>query len=262
MMQSGDYFSTARIDVRSNLYANIAMDNYIKYMNHSEDIQNRLKECQSKDEACYLETTSEFREKRQAHEETAFSTIIYSAMCFEAAIYDHTADYFGEKYTSEHLDKLDLLSKWVIVPKLTWNKQIRKDHAPFHHLAGLVKARNKLVHHKSLNLFPCDEAKISKIESNAKQFRNDVQCAIKALILVSLELDWLSEPPKTMNPLPSFKRHRGWPEKRYPEELEELVSTCKNLFSKSIQTSSHNRRNSLCTCDSGKRYKHCCGNPA
>ena len=47
------------------------------------------------------------------------------------------------------MDKLDLISKWVIVPKLVLGREFPRDSQAFEYLINIKKERDKLVHSKS-----------------------------------------------------------------------------------------------------------------
>jgi len=80
-------------------------------------------------------------------------TIAFAAMCLEACIWDYAACQTSNSYTENHLEKLDFVSKWVIIPKLLCGSDITKvriDGTCFlDRLRKLAKARNTLVHPKS-----------------------------------------------------------------------------------------------------------------
>ncbi len=54
----------------------------------------------------------------QVADHSAVSTIVFAGMCLEAEAYDYAAIHLTDAYTTAHLDKLDLISKWVLIPKL------------------------------------------------------------------------------------------------------------------------------------------------
>ena len=62
------------------------------------------------------------------------------------------------------LDKLDTLSKWIIVPKLITGRELPRQQKWFELLKKLIKARNSIIHHKS---------------SDAPTFSTDMQQYIK-----------------------------------------------------------------------------------
>ncbi len=75
--------------------------------------------------------------------------ITFAAMCLEAFFYDYAASNLGDGFTEEHLDKLDLPSKLLIVPQLVSGKAIDKSSHIFEKVKRLTRDRNYLVHFKS-----------------------------------------------------------------------------------------------------------------
>src|SRR5437870_5221501 len=100
-----------------------------------------------------LEKRPECYEKR---EQTAVIGITFAAMCLEAFFYDYAASKLGDGFTEEHLDKLDLPSKLVIIPQLVCGKAIEKSSHVYEKVKRLTKDRNYLVHFKSQS-FDADE---------------------------------------------------------------------------------------------------------
>jgi hypothetical protein len=70
-------------------------------------------------------------------------------MAVEAYIYDYAARHLGDTFVKDHLDKLDTLSTWVIIPELITGKEMSR-HGIWHELlTQLIKTRNSIIHHKS-----------------------------------------------------------------------------------------------------------------
>jgi hypothetical protein len=61
--------------------------------------------------------------------ETGFSAIIFAGIAAESIIYDFSARYLGDSYVEAHLDKLDLVSKWIVVPRMVCGAEMPKDEA-------------------------------------------------------------------------------------------------------------------------------------
>lgn len=93
-----------------------------------------------------LEKHQEHYEKR---EQAAVIGITFAAMCLEAFFYDYAASNLGDGFAEEHLDKLDLSSKLLIIPRLVTGKTIDKSSHVFEKVKRLTKDRNYLVHFKS-----------------------------------------------------------------------------------------------------------------
>lgn len=79
-------------------------------------------------------------------------TLVFSALGVEGYIYDYAARNLTDNFVDTHLDKLDVVSKWVVIPKLVTGKDFPKDREAFSLLKQLVQHRNYIVHNKSVKL--------------------------------------------------------------------------------------------------------------
>jgi hypothetical protein len=75
--------------------------------------------------------------------------IVFSAMVLESYIYDYSARRLTDSFVTNHLDKLDTLSKWIIVLVLITGKEMPQRPNWRELLKKLIKARNSIIHHKS-----------------------------------------------------------------------------------------------------------------
>ena len=98
-----------------------------------------------------LEKHPKYYEKR---EQAAVISITFAAMWLEAFFYDYAASNLGDSFTKQHLDKLDLPSKVLIIPWLVSGKGIDKSSQVFEKVKRLTKDRNYLVHFKSRSFDP------------------------------------------------------------------------------------------------------------
>jgi hypothetical protein len=85
-------------------------------------------------------------------DEYVLNTIIFSALSVEAYIYDYAARNLTDSFVKEHLDKLDIVSKWIIIPRLITGKTISKGEKAYCLLKNLISVRNSIVHNKSVNV--------------------------------------------------------------------------------------------------------------
>lgn len=76
-------------------------------------------------------------------------SIIFSAMCLEAIINHYAINRTSKTFFENYLDKLDVKTKWVIIPKLLSNVEFNRESQAFELLGKFVKLRNDLVHYKS-----------------------------------------------------------------------------------------------------------------
>ncbi len=136
------------------------------------------------------EDPAEYFDKQSRLLSASFRTIVFSAMACEAAIYDLAAIQLGDGYTSQYIDKLDLLAKWILVPSLICGKGLKENGPAINGLRTLVRTRNALVHHKSMPAFPVEES-IRKADNQLEKILQETGSGFKTVVLLSLELNQL-----------------------------------------------------------------------
>lgn len=151
-------------------------------------------------------------------------TIVFSAMAIEAAAFDLAASQLGDKVATQYLDKMDLLGKWMIVPRLVCGRSLREDGPAVNALRVLIKARNGLVHPKSKEWDRAGKAEVAMIDRWTKFEKDQVPNAFKTLVLLSLELDALLNTLQTI--LPSYEELRTPP--RDPL-VKDVVQRCRMI---------------------------------
>jgi hypothetical protein len=128
--------------------------------------------------------------------ESAINVIVFSAMTLEAYVYDYASRNLTDSFVQDHLDKLDLVSKWVVIPRLLTGKELPRDHRWFTKLKRLIQQRNALIHHKSSSPPPLLEDAISYLENMSKRDEKLLNTAREALEL----LDLLPDEIKKLDP--------------------------------------------------------------
>jgi len=101
--------------------------------------------------------------------------IIFCALSLEAFINDYAIDRTSKSYLENYLDKLDLHSKWVVIPRLLTGHQLDTGSQPMEDLDWLIKQRNKLVHFKSVTV------EVSKMSEKLDLYAYDEQKAQEAI---------------------------------------------------------------------------------
>ncbi len=81
--------------------------------------------------------------------ELALVVVVFSALTLEAYINHYGISRLSRNYFSNYLDKLDLLAKWIVIPKVITGKKLNPGSAAMQDVAWLVAMRNRLVHYKS-----------------------------------------------------------------------------------------------------------------
>lgn len=93
---------------------------------------------------------------KEKFEDYCVISLAFSALAIEAYIYDYAARKLTDNFAKLHLDKLDLVSRWVVIPKLVTGKDFPKDEQAFCLLKQLIQNRNYIVHNKSGKLLKAD----------------------------------------------------------------------------------------------------------
>ncbi|MUK78969.1 hypothetical protein GNP84_18990 [Aliivibrio fischeri] len=163
--------------------------------------------------------------KATAH---ALKAIVFSAMCIEAAINDYAGTHLGDKYFETHLCNLDVVSKWVVIPKLVCGKEINKSSAAFGALKQLIRSRNQLVHSKSRELNSTNPKLMEQIEAANIKFESDFNNSLKAVYLLAMEMDNVIG---IYNPIRIMDRASPWFDE-LAEPAKALFDECKKIVTK------------------------------
>jgi hypothetical protein len=87
--------------------------------------------------------------KNEAIGELALIVIVFSAFTLEAYINHYAISRLSRSYFSNYLDKLDLLAKWIVIPKVVTGKTLDPGSRVMQDMSWLVSLRNRLAHFKS-----------------------------------------------------------------------------------------------------------------
>jgi hypothetical protein len=133
-----------------SLFSGISKENYGKMISletHIKELEKKPTKIKGEDEALLFE--QKITPFRNDLAKSSLIVIVFSTMAVEAYMYDYAARYLGDAFVKDHLDKLDTLSKWIIVPKLITGRELPRQQKWFELLKKLIKARNSVIHHKS-----------------------------------------------------------------------------------------------------------------
>ena len=133
--------------------------------------------------------------------QAAMTAVTFAGMTLEAFSYDYAADSLGDQYVQDHLDKLDLPSKYLVYPKLVCGTAPKKGEHTFGLVRNLARLRNDLVHAKS-KVFP-----LARLETAAEHYDDyharlakGTDDAIERVLAVMRELD-------NLHGTESFEKH-------------------------------------------------------
>lgn len=134
-------------------------------------------------------------EKNAAIQRSAMVSVIFSALTLEAFINNYAIERFSKNYFENHLDKLNPVSKWILIPKLAIGNGIDTDGQPYEWLKKLFKLRDRLVHYKT------KKKKVSEMteeddwitENHSADALLTVESVLEELVKIdnSGETDWL-----------------------------------------------------------------------
>lgn len=233
MMQSGTnenlivQDSWARVGALSWTYYEIAEQAYALFLTEEE---NRLP-LPSHDE-----DPMQVMDQKKRVRVAGVKTIVFSAMCIEAAAFDFAAVQLGDSYATQYLDKLDLVSKWVVVPKIVSGKSLKEGGPALNALRMLVRSRNALVHQKSLPFDP--EGKyMAAVAKASNAFPDNVHSAFKAVVLLSLELNELLDVVSAG--LPPFEK-QVVSSNQPTLQIKKVIERCRVIHRDSFNSSGHN----------------------
>jgi hypothetical protein len=130
-------------------FSTIVRENYQKLLvieSQQEAIQERLDKSDTDENKL-----AEFELLRLENEawNCAVIVIVFSAIAIEAYIFDYAARNLSDAYVQNYLDKLDPLSKWVVIPQLVTGKELPRGQRWFELTKRLIQQRNSIIHYKS-----------------------------------------------------------------------------------------------------------------
>lgn len=166
-MENKELRSYGRMGMISHLFK-IAAENYFESLGIVKEIDKLKNAGGSVNEQNY-DGPKEFIYKEQERidflefkQERKFITIVvFLAIYLESYIYDFGASVLGDTYVKNYLDKLDVISKWVMIPRLITGEEIDRSNKSFADFKELISKRNSFVHHKTKDAFSIIEAHLS-----------------------------------------------------------------------------------------------------
>lgn len=208
----------ARIKTLTYLYADACGRGYDDFLEYTDRIR----------EIGEVEYDPKLDEAERRRDIAGLQAIVFAAMCFESAIYEYAANHLGDSYVQEHLDKLDVLSKWLVVLRVVAGYEMRKDRAPYGALKALISARNRLVHSKSEPIdFDNIESQLARVRADSEKHNAAVHNAYRALLLMSMDLD--AAIGVENNPLPCYDPKVALP-LEIPTRLKSAFYQCREIM--------------------------------
>lgn len=166
-------------------YFKIALDNFekIEILRKDVDTINRKKH----EKKFTDDDVQAIAEINDSIGELALIVIIFSALSIEAYINHYAITRFSKNHFNKYLDKLDLFSKWILVPRIVTNKQLDPGSKSLQDVDWLIALRNKMVHYKSKQI------QIDEVKKSDFLWAEDAEKAIKTVRNLVLSLKRIDE---------------------------------------------------------------------
>lgn len=203
----GNAKNFSRIGVAYPSYVHIALEEFLVHRELSAELA-RVEAAQPGDEVAK-------RDLPEKLDETYMKVVIFAGLAVEAYIYDVAAIELTDKYVKTHLDKLSIVDKYVVVPRLISGKEVDKSGEWFRLLGKLVHQRNRMVHSKSRHLdlhrLQADPAYFPSIVEQ-EQESISAREAVKLLYLLTDEIGNIQNAEHHLPPLAHRDTGRSWEE--------------------------------------------------
>lgn len=129
--------------------------------------------------------------KNDAIGELALIVIVFSAFTLEAYINHYAISRLSRNYFSNYLDKLDLLAKWLVIPRVVTGKTLDPGSRAMQDLSWLVSLRNRLAHFKSKTIT------VEELKESDWLWNEDAERAVKTVKRVVSLLDRIDSKAET-----------------------------------------------------------------
>lgn len=176
-------------------FFHITIDTY-KEIIKLEKEHNELQEGLSKSEKSSDHFIDKVAEKNDRIGRLVLVVVVFCVTSLEAYINDYAISHLSKNYLKTYLDKLDLLSKWVIIPRITTGTQLDTGSSALQDLSWLITLRNKLVHYKSRKIEIKDIKETDFLwEDDAKRAIETVKILVKELKKIDddIYIDWTTK---------------------------------------------------------------------
>lgn len=121
-------------------------------------------------------------------------TVVFCIMTLESYINEYGITNFSTSYFRNYLDRLDLKSKWIIIPNLKTGLQLDTDSEAFELFSETLKIRNKIIHDKTKVI---DTSKLFNYDWITEDYAKDSINAVNEMFIElekidpEVDIDWL-----------------------------------------------------------------------
>lgn len=129
--------------VHHKMYFKVAKENLEQARSSEQSVRNWMT-----DTSPWIKQDS-IDQSYSAFSEAAITSIIFAGLTAESFINYYGISRLSKAQFDNYLDRLDLLAKWIVVPKFVTGNSIDTGSEAVSLLKRLIQSRNKLVHYKT-----------------------------------------------------------------------------------------------------------------
>jgi hypothetical protein len=181
-------------------FFHVAVDTY-KEIEKSEKELKELQINTSKQDKSSDDFVDKVAEKNDRIGRLALVVIVFCATSLEAFINHYAISRLSRNYLETYLDKLDLLSKWIVIPRVSTGTQLDAGVKAFQDLSWLISLRNKLVHYKTRKI------DIKELKDTDFLWSKDAKRAVETVKNVVQELEKIDNKISTEWTTKSYNRY-------------------------------------------------------
>ena len=96
-----------------------------------------------------LPPSNDFDQLTYSYDKEEYITCVFLSLFLEGFINDFGGSHLGDEYFRKHLERMETISKYQVIPRLVTGKELKGDSQHLARLKELIKIRNGIVHPKS-----------------------------------------------------------------------------------------------------------------
>jgi hypothetical protein len=129
----------------------IAIDSFLKFekLNEEKDLL-KSKGHFEHDEFIIYNEEEKINEIENLVLKESIKSVIFLSSFLESYFFEFSAVALGQQYTENYIEKLDLASKIILVPRLVTGKEIDNSRHFWGDIKKMIKWRNKIIHNKTI----------------------------------------------------------------------------------------------------------------
>ena len=123
--------------------------NYRIYLSIAKEAKSTAEEIHGRLDSLlgqHREVTLEYVKAHSSVTKQSKICIVFSAMAIEAFINEYAVNKLSKKFFKSHLDRMSLLTKLILVPRLAKDTELEKDGQLYEDCKWLIDYQNYLVH--------------------------------------------------------------------------------------------------------------------